>query len=402
MGAATPVGQGETVERDPRVQPPGSRRMAKARTSRRSRVETASLVRRRALSLGDVLGERFRLEEEIGHGAQGVVFRAFDARLERDVAIKVLRTDAPGAARERFVREAQALSTIQHRGIVTVFDAGQEGGALYFAMELVSGRSLQSLIDAEGPLPKERLIPILERAAGAIHYAHDQGLVHRDLKPGNLLLDEDDVPRIVDFGLVALTEGTRLTVTRGVVGTPVYMAPEQAEGGRVTRRADVYSLGAILYEGLTGEAPFSGATPMEIFRQVVQDDPPPLRARCPDASPALEAVCRRAMAKDPRARYPTAIAFARDLRFALEGDHVAARQTQRGVGVSVLVDGAVDGADAVLSALEPQKGRVGLARGAALEQQRDGGVGGRLPEEVGQAGVEQGAQPSCVVEHHRR
>ena len=325
-------GRQRTLERDLSIRPPSDRLAAKRKTSRRSRVATATLRRRRALSLGDTLGGRFRLEEEVGHGAQGVVFRAYDQSLEREVAIKLLRTDAPGAARERFVREAQALSTIQHPGIVTVFDAGQEGNALYFAMELVSGRSLEVLIDAEGKLPAARLVPILERAAAAIHYAHDQGLVHRDLKPGNLLLDEDDVPRIVDFGLVALTEGTRLTVTRGVVGTPVYMAPEQAEGGRVTRRADVYSLGAILYEGLSGQPPFSGATPMEIFRQVVQDDPPPLRLESPEVSPGLEAVCRRAMAKDPRARYPTAVAFARDLRLAFEGDHVAAP----GLGVWVV------------------------------------------------------------------
>jgi len=299
---------------------------------RLSKVETRELQRgQREPRLGQTVGGRFRLENELGRGAQGIVYRARDLHLARDVAIKVLRTDAPGQARERFEREAKAISQLRHPGIVTVFEAGgTDAGALYYAMEYVPGKSLEEVLDDEGFLDAPRAVRILETAALAVHHAHDSGLIHRDLKPGNLLLDREGTPKIADFGLVTLAEGTRLTMTRGVVGTPVYMAPEQAEGERVDRRADVYSLGAILYEALTGQPPFAGATPLEIFRKVVQEDPAPLRSLRPEVPPAVERVCLRALEKRPRARYLTAAAFGRDLRRALEG-HDLAPAAGRGV-----------------------------------------------------------------------
>jgi tRNA A-37 threonylcarbamoyl transferase component Bud32 len=292
-----------------------------------SREQTRELVRRRGQGLrpGTVLGKRFRLDEEVGRGAQGIVYRARDLALAREVAVKLLRTDAPGQARERFQREAKTISRLRHPGIVTVYETGAtDDGTLFYAMELVSGRSLEDLLDEEGYLEPQRLVKILEAVALAIHHAHDAGLIHRDLKPGNLLLDADEErPRIADFGLVSLGDATRLTMTRGVVGTPVYMAPEQAEGAKVDRRADVYSLGAILYEGLVGQPPFSGVTPLEIFRKVVEEDPTPpsdIRGGIP---PLVERVCLRALEKEPRARYPTAAAFGRDLRRALDGQRLA-------------------------------------------------------------------------------
>ena len=304
---------------------------AESAGARRSAVATLELGRakqRRVVQeprLGQTLGGRFRLNEELGRGAQGIVYKAFDEKLDRDVAVKVLRTDAPGQARERFEREARTVSQLGHPGIVKIFEAGTtEGGALYYAMELVRGPSLEAVLESSEPLSMIRVARILEGTALAIHHAHEAGLVHRDLKPGNLLLDEDEqTVRVADFGLVSLAEGTRLTMTRGVVGTPVYMAPEQAEGQRIDRRADVYSLGAILYECLVGEPPFGGATPLEIFRKIVSENPVPPRSVRPELPELVERVCLRALEKDPRARYPTAASFARDLRRAIAGLRLA-------------------------------------------------------------------------------
>ena len=315
----------------------------------RSRLETQVLPARpepppgrrasvRSIQPGLLIGGRFKIEEEIGHGSQGIVYRARDQSLHRDVAIKVLRGDAPGAARERFLREAQTVSRLRHPGIVLVYEAGVVGErGLYYAMELVRGESLEDVLERERSLEPARAVRILEAVALAVHHAHDAGLVHRDLKPGNVLLDGNDQPKIADFGLVTLAEGTRLTATRSVVGTPVYMAPEQAQGERVDRRADVYSLGAILYETLCGRPPFEGETPLAIFRKVVEEDPRPLRAVNPAVSEALERVCLRTLEKEPRTRYLTAAAFARDLRRALEGQALVApgspvpRRIRRGI-----------------------------------------------------------------------
>jgi tetratricopeptide (TPR) repeat protein len=297
--------------------------VARAR-SERSEALTRELIRRGPPALGQVIGGRFELISELGRGAQGQVYRAWDVSLERDVALKLLRTDAPGQAQARFEREARIVSRLAHDGIVKVYDMGSgEGGLLYFAMELVEGRSLEELIDEEGALEIERAARIVEAIAFAMHHAHEAGLVHRDLKPGNVLLDEEEHAKVGDFGLVALAEGTRLTATRGVVGTPVYMAPEQAEGERIDRRADVYSLGAVLYECLVGQPPFSGATALEIFRKVVREDPRAPRKLRPEIPEPVESVCLRALEKRPRARYPTAYAFALDLRRAMEGERLA-------------------------------------------------------------------------------
>ena len=312
--AAADAGEGPPQERV-------ETREAAAKTDRREAVTLE--LRRGRPELGQVIRGRFELQAELGRGAQGLVYRAWDRRLERDVAVKLLRGDAPGQAQARFEREARLVGQLGHPGIVKVYEAGDEGGMLYFAMELVEGCSLEDLLEQEGALAIQRATRIVEQVARAMHHAHEAGLVHRDLKPANVLLDREETAKVADFGLVTLAEGTRLTVTRGVVGTPVYMAPEQAEGEQIDRRADVYSLGAVLYECLVGQPPFSGATPLEIFRRIVREDPRPPRRIRPEVPELVQAVCLRALEKDPRARYPTALAFSLDLRRALGGQRLA-------------------------------------------------------------------------------
>jgi hypothetical protein len=257
----------------------------------------------------------------------GVVYKARQTALDRVVALKMILAGehAGGEQRERFLAEAKAIAAVKHPGIVEVHDLGTQSGLPYFALEFCPGGSLAQKL-ASGPLPPVEAACLLEQLARAMQAAHEQGIIHRDLKPANVLLGEDNLPRIADFGLARQVEGGGLTKTGAVVGTPPYMAPEQAQGHRdLDARADVYALGAILYEGLTGRPPFRAATVMDTLMQVVSQEPVPPSRLTPTTSRDLETICLKCLQKDPRRRYPSARALGDDLQRFLAGAPIEAR-----------------------------------------------------------------------------
>jgi tetratricopeptide (TPR) repeat protein/tRNA A-37 threonylcarbamoyl transferase component Bud32 len=270
---------------------------------------------------------RYELLDVLGEGAMSVVHRARDRQLGRIVAVKVLRESLFGhpVVRERFARESQALARLDHPGVVKVFDAGGEGGQAYLVMELVPGEPLSKILEAR-TLDRRRLLRLLEKVARGIHHAHEKGVVHRDLKPDNILVSGEE-PKVADFGLAHLVESSpALTRSGAVLGTPMYMAPEQVEGGReVTVRTDVHALGVLLYEILTGRPPHNGATLPEVYAKIARDEPEAPRRRDPTVPWELEAVALKALEKDPGRRYESAADFAEELRRYLAGEPVRVR-----------------------------------------------------------------------------
>ncbi len=251
---------------------------------------------------------RYDLREELGRGAMGVVFHGFDPVIGRDVAIKTLRLSEAGTglSREeligRFQTEARAAGLLTHPNIVVVFDAGEEDGLFYITMEFVEGRSLQSLIDAHQSFPVPRVLKLMEQVCSALDFAHQHNVVHRDVKPANLMLTPDDIVKITDFGTAKILQfGTAQTAH--VMGTPSYMSPEQVKGKPVDGRSDIFSLGVILYELMTGEKPFPGQNITTVIYKIINEEPIPPRSLDSSIHPGLSAVISRALAKDPAARY---------------------------------------------------------------------------------------------------
>ncbi len=271
----------------------------------------------------------YEILEELGRGGMGVVFKARQLKLNRLVAIKMILAGdyADETALVRFLAEAEAVARLQHPDIVQLFESSQHDGMPYFTLEYVPGGSLARKIGGV-PLPPRQAARLLERLARATHHAHEHGIVHRDLKPANVLLAEDGSPKITDFGLAKRLEaGEGLTATGAVMGTPAYMAPEQARGlgKHVGPAADTYALGAILYECLTGRPPFQAPTSAETMMQVLGADPLPPHRLQPGLPRDLETVCLKCLAKDPKQRYASAGELADDLRRFLEAQPVRAR-----------------------------------------------------------------------------
>jgi hypothetical protein len=254
----------------------------------------------------------YRIDELIGRGGMGVVYRAYDLRLKRTVALKLM---APELAldqrfRERFSREAELAMSLEHPNVVPIHDAGDIDGRLYLAMRYVEGTDLRALLHAEGALDQARALAICSQVANALDAAHAKGLVHRDVKPSNVLLDQDEHVYLADFGLTRRVDeqGGPAGENRSV-GTPAYLAPEQIEGGSVDGRADVYSLGCLLYECLTGTAPFGGGSRLAVAWAHLEDEPPSASERRPELTEAIDPVIRKAMAKSPDDRYATCAAL---------------------------------------------------------------------------------------------
>jgi serine/threonine-protein kinase len=270
---------------------------------------------------------RYEVVEEFGKGGMGVVYKARDPVLGRVVALKCIRAAHLAGDDEvrRFLREAQAASRLQHPHIVPIYEMGHDGDIPYFTMPLVPGGCLRTHQERFGRDPRAAAA-LMEKVARAVQHAHDRGVLHRDLKPANVLLDERDEPLVCDFGLAKLlSAGGELTYPGQLLGTPAYMAPEQAAGaGRVTDRADVWALGVMLYELLTGRRPFPGDGREEVLAHVLRADLPRPRAVRPDLDPALEAVVLRCLEKDP-ARRGSAGELADDLGRWLRGEQVRAR-----------------------------------------------------------------------------
>lgn len=274
----------------------------------------------------------FELLREIGRGGMGVVYQARQKSLDRLVALKMVREAhlAGPDARARFQAEAEAAARLTHPNIVTVYEVGDAGGQAYFCMEYVAGPTLSEAIHQSGPLPPREAARLVAAIARGIQHAHAQGILHRDLKPSNILLA--DVPKITDFGLAKRLDTTgSLTRTGAVIGTPSYMAPEQATGKKeLTPAADVYSLGAILYEALTGRPPFAAATPVDTLMLVIEQDPVPPRTLNPAIDRDLELICLKCLQKPPGLRYASAQALADDLEAWLAGETVSTRPSSLG------------------------------------------------------------------------
>jgi Protein kinase domain len=267
----------------------------------------------------DFLG--YRIEELIGQGGMGVVYRAYDLRLKRTVALKLIVPELALDERfhARFARETELAMSLEHPNVVPVYDAGDVDGRFYLAMRLVEGADLGALLRTEGTLDPARALVICSQVANALDAAHARGLVHRDVKPSNVLLDASEHVYLADFGLTRRLDEQGGSAGEGrSVGTPSYLAPEQIEGGSVDGRADVYSLGCLLYECLTGETPFARGSRLAVAWAHLEEEPPSARKRRPELPEAIDAVIRKAMAKEPENRYTTCAALITAAEEALE------------------------------------------------------------------------------------
>jgi tRNA A-37 threonylcarbamoyl transferase component Bud32 len=270
----------------------------------------------------------YELIAEIGRGGMGVVWKARQKSLNRIVALKTL---LPGVVRgaealARFRTEAEATARLKHPHIVAVHAVGEVGGQLFYSMDLIEGVNLDQRGKA-GPLPGRTAAGYILALARAVHHAHGHGVLHRDLKPSNVLIDADDQPHLTDFGLAKQVGDASLTQTGAVMGTPSYMAPEQASGRsrEIGPHSDVYGLGAVLYDLITGRPPFRSDTPLDTLRHVVETEPAPPRLLNPKIDRDLELICLKCLRKDPRNRYATAEELARDLERYLAGEPISAR-----------------------------------------------------------------------------
>ncbi len=247
---------------------------------------------------------RYDILDKLGEGAMGVVFRARDRVLGRVVALKMLSTDlgTDEEQHQRFQREAEAVGRLSHPNIVSVYDLGQETGQLYMAMELLEGEDLKALIEARAQIPVVDRLRVLVQMCAGLAYAHSRGVVHRDVKPANILVTSAGAVKILDFGLARVA--TRATITRQgiILGTPDYMAPEQAMGRPVDPRSDLFSAGSVCYEFLTYEKPFKGKTLHAVLLQIIQEEPDPLLSLNPDLPTRLAAIVHGMLQKDPERR----------------------------------------------------------------------------------------------------
>jgi uncharacterized protein YraI len=287
--------------------------------------------------VGHKLG-KYLVQSEIGRGGMGVVYRGYDPALDRLVAIKVLPPALLNDAQfvQRFHQEAVLAARLQHPGIVPIHDVGEQAGIHYIVMQYLEGTTLEDWLARQGPLAPAQAKPILRQLAEALDFAHGRGVIHRDVKPANVMISPEGRATLMDFGLVRAAEGTSLTRTGMVMGTPEYMSPEQALGEEVDGRSDIYSLGIMLYKMLSGKVPFARTTPYAITYAHIHEPPPPLRESRPDLPAALELVVNKALAKRREDRYPRARLLADDFDAAAAGKAVgagaAARAAPAGVG----------------------------------------------------------------------
>ena len=268
-----------------------------------------------------ILSDRYRLIEQIGIGGMALVYRAFDQRTGRDVAVKVLRPEFNQDAEfvGRFQREAEAASKMTHHNIVNLLDVGMDGDNRYLIMEYVQGKTLKQVIQEKGRISPQIAVQIAIRILHALQHAHQNGIIHRDIKPQNILVHADGHIKVSDFGIARIANSSTLTRGDNVMGSVHYFSPEQASGHAADVTSDIYSVGVVLYEMLTGRVPFDGDSPVAIAMQHLHARPEPIENYAPDAAPAIIHVCMRAMEKNPRYRYESARDMAAELRMAVEG-----------------------------------------------------------------------------------
>src|SRR5256884_1248629 len=273
----------------------------------------------------------YELLQEIGRGGQGVVYRAHQKSLNRTVALKVIGL-GPWTTEthlKRFRREAEAAASLDHPGIVPIHEVGERDGQCYFSMKFIEGGQLDEVVK-QTPMSIRQAVELITKVARTVHYAHEHGILHRDIKPGNILLDQKGEPHLTDFGLARLVESeSTVTRTMEVLGTPSYMAPEQAVGNNaaISSVTDVYGLGAVLYQLLTGQPPFAGGTTYETIKLLLDTEPRPPRLLNPKIDRDLSTICLKCLEKDPKRRYPSALALAEDLERWLKHEPILARRT---------------------------------------------------------------------------
>jgi len=287
-----------------------------------------------------VFNDRYELHRKLARGGMSDVYLARDLLLDRPVAVKVLFTEyaRDAAFVERFRREAQAAANLNHPNIVAVYDWGAQYGTYFIVMEYVDGRPLSDIIRTEGPLHPHRAAEITADVASALGFAHRNGVVHRDVKPGNILITPSGQVKVADFGIAQASNagaGDNLTQAGSVMGTATYFSPEQAQGRAVDPRSDLYSLGCVLYEMLTSRTPFNGDSPVAVAYKHVQEEPVPPSRINPNVPVALEAIDMRLLAKEPAQRYPSAEDLRSDLRRYLEGQPVLASGGAAAAGVVI-------------------------------------------------------------------
>src|SRR5947209_5162266 len=288
---------------------------------------------KKAARAAEMLGELgdYELLEEVGRGAQGVVFRRRQKSLKRIVALKVITLGqwASKPHLKRFRREAEAAASLDHPGIVPIYEVGERDGSCYFSMKFVEGGQLDEVV-RRAPMSIRQAAELIVKVARTVHYAHEHGILHRDIKPGNILLDQKGEPHLTDFGLARLVESeSTVTRTMEVLGTPSYMAPEQAVGNNaaVSSVTDVYGLGAVLYQLLTGQPPFAGGTTYETIKLLLDTEPRQPRLLNPKIDRDLSTICLKCLEKDPKRRYSSALTLAEDLNRWLKHEPIQARRT---------------------------------------------------------------------------
>src|SRR5437868_9493779 len=284
---------------------------------------------RAATMLGE-LGD-YELLEEIGRGGQGVVFRARQKSLNRTVALKVISLGqwASKAHLKRFRREAEAAAGLDHPSIIPIYEVGERDGSCYFSMKFVEGGQLDEVV-RRAPISIRQAAELIAKVARTVHYAHEHGILHRDIKPGNILLDVNGEPLLTDFGLARLIEAeSTVTRTLEVMGTPSYMAPEQAVGNNanLTSATDVYGLGAVLYQLLTGHPPFAGGTTYETIKLLLDTEPRQPRLWNRKIGRDLSVICLKCLEKDPKRRYSSALALGEDLEHWLRHEPIRAKRS---------------------------------------------------------------------------
>lgn len=268
-----------------------------------------------------ILADRYRLIEQIGMGGMAIVYRAVDLRTGHNVAVKVLRPEFNKDAEfvGRFQREAEAASKMIHHNIVNLLDVGMDGENRYLVMEYVQGKTLKAVIQEKGRLNPQVAAQIAIRILSALQHAHQNGIIHRDIKPQNILVNAEGHVKVADFGIARMANSSTLTRGDSVMGSVHYFSPEQASGQAADARSDIYSCGVVLYEMLTGHVPFDGDSPVAVAMQHLHAKPAPIETIAPDVPPAIIHVCMMAMEKNPKYRYQSAMEMASELRLALQG-----------------------------------------------------------------------------------